>query len=374
LIVWSLLMASAPAAQRGQANIVIEGLDPVRLVAGEEIPGKLELHADHGGHRYLFATAEAREVFLKDPGHYAVQMGGICARMGPTRLVYSPNPPVYGPPFRTGHWEIWTVHDGRIYLFSHPECLEAFRQTPARYLEKEIPPLQASAPELEKGRRLVDRAVAAAGGAALDGVASYTAQSVVKPNGPEAEVAVTVQWTRDGSARIVVEDGPITKSATTTPAGGELRAARGSSVLVAEPMLPAFREFYLRTLRYHHDIVGVLQARTQADFRAAATAAPEGAAPGLEHVAVRIGDDTAITIGIDATSGRIRTLTFPGRTSHGFVGVRTLTFDDFRETSGLMLPYKIDARFNGEPDPEWTWTVTSIRLNEPIDPALFQVR
>jgi YHS domain-containing protein len=290
LLATLLLVASAPAAQRGQANIVIEGLDPIRLVAGEEIPGKLEIHADHGGHRYLFATAGARETFLKDPARYAVQMGGICARMGPTRLVYSPNPPVHGPPFRTGHWEIWTVHDGRIYLFSHPECLETFRQAPARYLEKEIRPLQASPREIEKGRALIDQAVAAAGGAAaLDGVASYTAHSVVRPHGPEPDVPVTVQWTRDGSARIVVEDGPVTKSATTTPDGGAMRAVRGSSVLVAEPMLPAHREFYLRTLKYCHDIIGLLQARTQADFRAAATAAPEGAAPGLEHVAVRTG-------------------------------------------------------------------------------------
>ena len=81
-----------------------------------------------------------------------------------------------------------------------------------------------------------------------------------------------------------------------------------------------------------------------------------------------------MTVGIDPASGRIRTMTFPGRVAHAYTGIRTLRLDNYRDVAGLVLPHKVNGRFDGKPDPEWTWTVTSIRLNEPIDPALFKGR
>jgi hypothetical protein len=218
--------------------------------------------------------------------------------------------------------------------------------------------------------------VAAIGGAAaLDAVTTYQStlsQPMPTPQGDQPS-AVTVQWIRDDHARIEFRNGPITLLAATRPDGGFTAASQGSRRLIAQQMLIAQRQFYLRILRYQHDNLGVLLAARRPDFQAAAASAPTGDASGLEHVAVRFAD-AAMTIGIDPRSGLVRSLTFAGRTSHGDVGTRTLLFDDFRDVHGLKLAHKVDGRFDGRPDPEWTWTVTSIRLNETIDPALFHDR
>ena len=164
---------SPPSAQSGP-NITIEGLDPVRLVAGDEVQGRLEWHADHADLRYLFDSQQSRDTFLKSPDRYAVQLGGICARMGPIRQVYSPNPPVNGPPMRTGHNEIWAVHDGRIYLFATLQCRDAFLAKPSTYLSPSPPELPTGEPAVRRARELIDAAVAAMGGAAaVDAITSF---------------------------------------------------------------------------------------------------------------------------------------------------------------------------------------------------------
>lgn len=375
LLAIAFLVQSPPPDQR-VPDITIEGLDPVRLTAGEEVQGRMEFQADHEGLRYLFADSDSRATFLKAPARYAVQLGGICARMGPIREVYSSNPPVNGPPVRTGIHENWAVHDGRIYLFATMECRKAFLADPAPYLMPPTAPLPTDQASVDRARELIAKAVEAiGGGAAVDGVTSYASvgsQVMATPDG-EAPGTVTVQWTDDDRARIERQNGPFTMVAAVNPEGGFLRATRGGAVLLLERMLAAQRAYYDRTLRYHQDILGILKARSSAAFTAARVGAPPGAAPGIEHVGIRIGD-AAMTLGIEPSSGRARTLSFTGRTSHGFVGTRTLTFDDYRPVDGLTLPHKVSARFNGKPDPEWTWTVTGIQLNEPIDPALFRAK
>ena len=54
--------------------VSIEGLDPVMLTQGKEVPGKDALSAVHGGLKYFFSTADTKGAFEKNPEQYAVQL------------------------------------------------------------------------------------------------------------------------------------------------------------------------------------------------------------------------------------------------------------------------------------------------------------
>ena len=45
---------------------------------------------------------------------------------------------------------------------------------------------------------------------------------------------------------------------------------------------------------------------------------------------------------------------------------------DYRDVSGLRLPFSERALFNGAPDMLLTRTIDSITINTPLDPALFE--
>ena len=97
------------------------------------------------------------------------------------------------------------MHDGRIYIFGSDECHKRFVATPAKFL----PPTPAAMPAARKahddGRALVDRAVAAIGGAArLDALTSYVeAWSFIQP-GMQGDVPVDARalWRFPGGVRM----------------------------------------------------------------------------------------------------------------------------------------------------------------------------
>src|SRR5215212_11103837 len=62
--------------------IVLEGLDPVMLSQGKEVQGDMKYKVTRGQFQYLFASAENKATFEKDPARYEIQLGGHCARMG----------------------------------------------------------------------------------------------------------------------------------------------------------------------------------------------------------------------------------------------------------------------------------------------------
>src|SRR6185295_17203461 len=99
---------------------VLEGLDPVMLVQGKEVQGDLKISVTRGTFQYLFANAETKATFEKDPSRYEIQLEGACARMGA---------PVTGNP------DLYTVHQGRIYIFGSADCKKRFEAAPQKYLE-----------------------------------------------------------------------------------------------------------------------------------------------------------------------------------------------------------------------------------------------
>jgi len=80
------------------------------LVQGKEVEGDTKFKVTQRRFEYLFANAENKATFEKDPARYEIQLDGACARMGaPT----------------TGNPDLYTVHNGRIYIFGSEECQTA---------------------------------------------------------------------------------------------------------------------------------------------------------------------------------------------------------------------------------------------------------
>ena len=90
----------------------------------------------------------------------------------------------------------------------------------------------------------------------------------------------------------------------------------------------------------------------------------------VERVRVRLrGLD--VTLAIDK-SGLVHSLSFTGRGFESEIGSYVLALGDYRDVSGLRLPFSERALFNGTPDPLLTRTIDGIAINTPLDPALFQ--
>jgi putative intracellular protease/amidase/YHS domain-containing protein len=96
----------------------LNGLDPVALVSGKELPGDKSLATQRGGFRYLFATDENRKTFEREPARYEIQRNGECAAMAGVR----------------GNPGLFAVVKGRIYLFGSPACRTSFTAEPEKYL------------------------------------------------------------------------------------------------------------------------------------------------------------------------------------------------------------------------------------------------
>ena len=81
-----ILISCSVAAARAQASsetvIPLEGLDPVMLSQGKEVQGDMKFKVTRGKFQYIFANAENKATFEKDPSRYEIQLDGHCARMG----------------------------------------------------------------------------------------------------------------------------------------------------------------------------------------------------------------------------------------------------------------------------------------------------
>src|ERR1700730_12383066 len=165
-LIWlSINMIACAQSAAQDVMPVLEGLDPVILLQGKEVQGNLKITSTRGNFQYFFASEENKAAVEKDSARYEIQLNGACARMGP---------PVTGDP------ALYTVYQGRIYIFGSGECKKRFEAAPAHYLETEgeVKPKAVTPDALKKGQALIEKAVAAMGGASLiDGLASYQEKS-----------------------------------------------------------------------------------------------------------------------------------------------------------------------------------------------------
>ncbi|MDQ1593093.1 MAG: hypothetical protein QOG71_3720 [Pyrinomonadaceae bacterium] len=350
------LQAAANSQQSGDLVVPLEGLDPVMLTRGKEVQGDEQFAVKRGVFRYLFAGAETKAAFEREPRRYEIQLGGTCARMGPT---------VQGNP------DLFAVHEGLIYIFGSPACQTAFKSSPANYLEPAAAMTTTTAAASEesrrRGRALIERAVEASGGAArVDGLLSYEERGTVGARTPqgvtEIKTALLMRYPDKIRMERTLSFGTI--ATVVTPEGGFVLLPRGSSELSEVQ-----RAAYLKQLQISP--LAILRARREAGFSAVTSGAGKVGETAVEQVEVS-GGGVSATLGIAPDTGRVLSLTYRGRGDGGMYGRIVRTFSDFRAVGGLTLPFKAAGTFNGAIEPSQTSTVESIVVNGDLSPSLFE--
>lgn len=120
LLVLPVAWVSAAGEHEGAVNttdgVAIRSYDPVAyFTLGEPTEGSEQYSYEWDGAEWHFASAEHRDRFAEDPEAYAPRYGGYCA------YAASQNEVADGDP------ELWTIHDGRLYLNLNARFQRRFR-------------------------------------------------------------------------------------------------------------------------------------------------------------------------------------------------------------------------------------------------------
>jgi YHS domain-containing protein len=336
-------------------------VDPVELVAGREVPGKPELTLEREGFAYLFATQESRAAFEKDPEKFEVADGGACGRMGPLSGL--------------GDARRYAVHDGRIYLFASDACRAGFLKDPSRYIEREDEKVFGSNEQVERGRALLDKAVAWAGGAKrVRDLKAFRATAARKEKHGETEYAITNETV------IVFPDRAFQReswndswfSTTCGPDGAAMASARGEE-RIADSRARAFRRSMARWP------IVILKAHVEG--------APKADCPGLIVIADgegKVGEmpvefvkvwlnGAASRLAIESASGRPLQLSYRGRDGSMSVGDSVRTFTTYATVDGVRLPTVYTVSFNGQELPAAATKIDAFEINPALPEGLFKV-
>ena len=114
--------APGPVGEESPAppQLALEGNDPVFLVKGEIKTGKEEFEAVQEPFRYRFASAESLAAFKAEPKRFVIQN-----EMCPVVPTAKSSPDLYH------------VHQGKIYIFASPNCIDDFKADPSLYFPLE---------------------------------------------------------------------------------------------------------------------------------------------------------------------------------------------------------------------------------------------
>ncbi len=125
LLTLSSLASSTASVGGDNVTLAIKGYDPVAYFTERKpVRGSPEIEFDWDDYRYLFSSAENRELFKADPVKYAPQFANFCAAALSRGEVFEANP------------EYWLISDGKLYLFTKPNGPDLFRQDLAGQLAK----------------------------------------------------------------------------------------------------------------------------------------------------------------------------------------------------------------------------------------------
>ena len=337
LVVIALIACSTiTRAQNSEAVIPLEGLDPVMLSQGKEVQGDMKFKVTRGKFQYIFANAENKAPFEKDPARYEIQLDGACARMGaPT----------------TGNPDLYFVHNGRIYIFGSEECQTHFKAAPEKYLEVPAAPKSPPTEEMiKRGQELLGKAVEALGGSKLDQLVSFQ-KTDLKGN----QVKSTLTMAFPDTLRQEIVRPNFTLVSVITPAESFIVVNNGARPMAEGNRAGIYKELY-------HELVVLFRARTRSDFKASATG---------NDVDVELPGFTT-TLAIDPATGRVVSQTYRGRGPGGVLGQIAINYSDYRSVDGLSLPFKTTATFDGEALPPLSATIETMKINGQIDPSSFK--
>jgi enamine deaminase RidA (YjgF/YER057c/UK114 family) len=117
-----------PPARADEPKLSISGYDPVAYFTdGRPVQGKPELEYRWHELRWRFASAEHRDLFSKDPEHYAPQYDGYCA-MGAAQDAAA-HKDIADP-------QAWAIVDGKLYLVGNHYWLEQWREHAREYIQR----------------------------------------------------------------------------------------------------------------------------------------------------------------------------------------------------------------------------------------------
>ena len=342
IVVLGSLTASAQNSA-SETVIPLEGLDPVMLSQGKEVQGDTKFTVTRGQFQYLFASAENKATFEKDPARYEIQLNGHCARMGaPTGA----NPDLY------------YVHNGRIYIFGSEECQTLFKAAPEKYLEVPVEPKSPPSDEMiKRGQELLAKAVGVLGaGSKLDQMQTFQ-RTELRGNQVKSVLVLALPT----SVRQETSRQNFTLTSVVTPSESFIVVNNA-----ARPMPDGNRKAIFKEL--YHDPIFLLRARKLPDFKAWLANTDDKT---LERLEIQLPEFTT-TIGIDPATGRVVNQAYRGRGPGGVVGEIVINYSDFRAVEGMLLPFKTTATFDGQPFPALSTTVEAITINGQIDPSSFK--
>lgn len=218
------------------------------------------------------------------------------------------------------------------------------------------PPVEATPETLAAGAERMAALLAAMGGAeAVAAVDSLVQRGTMTASTPDGEMQAGLasvmlypdrfrqEMTLPFGTLVTVVDGESgfrTTPAGTEPLTGQLladsRRARGRNPLV------------------------LLRRYLDGEVRAIAI--------GEAAVALEAEDDT-IAIALDPETGRPASMTYRGNDFAGTPGEVSIVYADWREVSGLQVPFAATATFEGEP--LWTLALEEVAVGGPVDESVF---
>lgn len=352
------LLATSVSAAPPERTLPV---DPVELVAGREVLGKPELTIERDGFAYLFATPQNKAAFEKDPTKFEVADGGACGRMGPLSGL--------------GDARRYAVHENRIYLFASDGCRAGFLKDPGKCIEKDDEKVFGSNEQVERGRALLDKTVAWAGGAdRVRGLKTYRATATRNEKHGETEYAVMNETVIDFPDRVFQKESWNESWFSTTcgPDGAAMASARGEE-RIADSRARAFRRAMSRWP------IVILKAYVDG--------APKADCPGLIVIADgegNLGDvpvqfvkvwlnGAASRLAIESATGKPLQLSYRGRDGSMSVGDSVRTFTTYATVDGVTLPTAYTVSFNGKTLPAAAAKIDAFEVNPALPENRFKV-
>ena len=313
----------------GSGRRALDGVDTVVLLKeGKEVFGKQALPLRARAFAYLFSSAETKAEFDKAPEKYAIQMGGLCARMGKTV---------------TGNPSDYLVHDGKIYIFGSDACHKSFASAPEKYLPKPAAPMPRDAAAATRGQALLDKAARQLG-AKLDTVASYVEMASETQKRPTGDIQITTRkaWR--------FPDGARSERTMTRPDGqkvsfGTLLTANGAWQIGGPQLSPVIPEAVPSVqLDLGRQVLPLLRSRREAGTQVAALGAATVDGVAVERVRVKRGG-LDVTLNLDAATGRVHSTSFIDRGRDGQFGEYTLVLLRLPRRRRRHGPLRGESRF-----------------------------
>jgi zinc protease len=225
----------------------------------------------------------------------------------------------------------------------------------------EIP--AATPASLEQGRRLIDRAVAAAGGARLAGLKSYVEKSKLEAKIQGMDLTFNIEKTVSLPDKVhTVQKTPF-GNMTSVVSGdkGWMESPRGKQDLTGDDLADARDE--VRT-----DYLGIFRAPSAFQFQALEAAQVEGK-DCLPVYATGVGKDYRILF-LDAKTGLPVLMQQPGTSPMtGAPVTQKLYIDTYATFDGITLPSHLRLVYDDEEFAKVT--LESFQANAKFDPALF---